>query len=88
MTGLHRTPLTTSQKTQCAAMALAGQEVHGTISEVSRAFGISRPTLYEARHAAGEVLKKSTSRKRNPHIRLCVLKSIKHSSSVPWWGCV
>jgi hypothetical protein len=57
MTGLHRTPLTTSQKTQCAALALAGQEVHGTISEVSREFGISRPTVYEARNTAGEVLR-------------------------------
>ncbi len=56
MTGLHRTALTTSQKTQCAVMALAGQEVHGTISEISRAFGISRPTLYEAREAASTVL--------------------------------
>jgi len=57
MTGLHRTPLTTSQTTQCAAMALAGQEVHGTVSEVSRAFGISRPTVYEARSTACEVLR-------------------------------
>ena len=84
MTGLHRTPLTTSQKTQCAVMALAGQEVHGTISELGREFGISRPTVYEARHAAGEVLKASTSRKRSPRIRLCVLKSMKHSLSVQW----
>ena len=57
MTGLHRTPLTTSQKAQCAAKALAGQEVHGTISELSREFGISRPTVYETRAAAGEVLR-------------------------------
>ena len=27
MTGLHRTPLTTSQKVECAALALAGQDV-------------------------------------------------------------
>ncbi len=57
MTGLHRTPLTTSQKVECAVMAAAGQEVHGTISEVSREFGISRPTVYEARSAACEVLR-------------------------------
>ena len=56
MTGLHRTPLTTSQKVECAALALAGQEVHGTISELSRRFDISRPTVYEAREAACEVL--------------------------------
>ena len=52
MTGLHRTPLTTSQKTQCAAMALAGQEVHGTVSVLSREFGLSRPTVYEVLPAA------------------------------------
>lgn len=57
MTGLHRTPLTTSQKMQCAAMALAGQEAHGTISVLSREFGLSRPTLYEVRDTASEVLK-------------------------------
>jgi predicted transcriptional regulator len=57
MTGLHRTPLTASQKTRCAATALAGQEVHGTISEVSREFGISRLTVYEAGNAAGEVVR-------------------------------
>ena len=56
MTGLHRTPLTTSQKVECAALALAGQEVHGTVSELSRRFAISRPTVYEAREAACEVL--------------------------------
>jgi hypothetical protein len=38
-------------------MALAGQEVHGTISELSREFGLSRPTVYEVRDAAGEVLR-------------------------------
>ncbi len=57
MTGLHRTPLTTSQKTQCAAIALAGQEVHGTISAISREFGISRPTVYEARSTVDEMLR-------------------------------
>ena len=56
MSGLHRTPLTTSQKVDCAAQALAGQEVHGTVSELSRQFGLSRPTLYQAREVASEVL--------------------------------
>jgi hypothetical protein len=57
MTGLHRTPLTTSQKVECAAKTLAGQEVHGTISAVSCEFGLSRPTVYEVRDTAGEVLR-------------------------------
>ena len=56
MTGLHRTPLTTSQKVECAALALAGQEVHGTVSELGRQFGLSRPTVYQAREVASEVL--------------------------------
>ena len=56
MTGLHRTALTTSQKVQCAARALAGQEVHGTVSELARQFNISRPTVYDARGVAAEVL--------------------------------
>lgn len=56
MTGLHRTPLTTSQKVECAALALAGQEVRGTVSELSRRFDISRPTVYETREVACEVL--------------------------------
>ncbi len=56
MTGLHRTPLTTSQKVQCGAKALAGQAVHGTLSALRDEFGISRPTLYEVRVAACDAL--------------------------------
>ena len=33
MTGLHRTDLTTSQKIQCAAQALAQQGEHGSKQE-------------------------------------------------------
>ena len=47
MTGLHRTELTTSQKIQCAAQALARQE-RGGKTAVSREFGLSRPTVYAA----------------------------------------
>ena len=67
MTGLHRTPLTTSQKMECAAKALAGQEAHGTITQLSRQFGISRPTLYEAREAAGEVLTEHFARNESEY---------------------
>ncbi len=43
MTGLHRTPLTTSQKIQCAAESLARQDEHGAKSALSREFGIFPP---------------------------------------------
>jgi hypothetical protein len=36
MTGLHRTPLTTSQKIECVAKALAGREASGGIAGLSR----------------------------------------------------
>jgi len=57
MTGLHRTPLTTSQKIECVAKALAGPEDCGGIAGLSRSSGISRPTVYAAKVAASEVLR-------------------------------
>ncbi len=56
MTELHRTPLTTSQKIECAATVLARQQEHGAKSELSRTYGISRPTVYAAGATAQEVL--------------------------------
>ena len=41
---------------ECAALALAGQGAHGTISALSREYNISRPTVYETRTAARRVL--------------------------------
>lgn len=55
MTCLQRTDLTTSQKIQCAAQALARQ-AHGVISALSVEFGLSRPTVYEAAATAEAVL--------------------------------
>ena len=57
MTSLHRTPLTTSQKIECVAKALAGQEDCGGIAGLSRSSGVSRPTVYAAKGAASEVLR-------------------------------
>ena len=57
MTVLHRTALTTSQKIQCAAAAVAGQHAHGTKTALSEAYEISRPTLYAAGAAAQSVLR-------------------------------
>jgi hypothetical protein len=57
MTGLHRTPLTTSQKVQCAAAAVAGQHEHGSTTTLSRDYEVSRPTVYAARATAETVLR-------------------------------
>jgi hypothetical protein len=57
MTSLHRTPLTTSQKIECVAKALAGPEDGGGIAGLSRGYGgVARPTVYAAKGAALEVL--------------------------------
>jgi hypothetical protein len=56
MTGLHRTPLTTSQKIEGVAKALAGPEGCGGIAGL-RSSGVSRPTVYAAKGAALEVLR-------------------------------
>lgn len=55
MTCLQRTDLTTARKIQCAAQALARQ-AHGVITALSREFGLSRPTIYEAAATAEAVL--------------------------------
>lgn len=57
MTGLHRTGLTTSQKIQCAAAALARQDEHGSKTSLSVAYEISRPTVYAAGATAEAVLR-------------------------------
>ncbi len=56
MTGLHRTTLTTSQKIECAAAAVARQGEHGATSALSREFNISRPTVCAVGAAAQAVL--------------------------------
>ena len=61
MTSLNRTDLTTAQKIQCAAQALT-QQAHGVITSLSREFGLSRPTVYEAAATAEAVLEKHFER--------------------------
>jgi len=73
MTRLHRTPLTLPEKIDCAARALATRDRHGVISDLSREFAVSRPTLYEARETATEVLE-AHFKKSEPHGKpVCVL---------------
>ena len=57
MTVLQRTDLTTSQKIQCAAAAVAGQDEHGSKTALSEAYEISRPTVYAVGAAAESVLR-------------------------------
>ena len=57
MTVLQRTDLTTSQKIQCAAAAVAGQHAHGSKTALSETYEISRPTVYGAGAAAESVLR-------------------------------
>lgn len=56
MTNLNRTPLTTSQKVDCAIDVLSMQ-AYGDKKELSERYGVSRPTLYEVEETAEEVLK-------------------------------
>ena len=55
MTVLHRTDLTTSQKIECAAAAVARQHEHGSKTALSETYEISRPTVY-AVGATGEAV--------------------------------
>ena len=57
MTVLQRTNLTTSQKIQCAAAAVAGQHAHGSKTALSETYEISRPTVYAVGAAAQSVLR-------------------------------
>jgi len=60
MTCLNRTDLTTPQKIQCSIQALLAQ-LYGGMSELSREFTVSRPTLYAAAATAETVLEKHFS---------------------------
>ena len=57
MTVLQRTDLTTSQKIQCAAAAVAGQHAHDSKTALSETYEISRPTVYAVGAAAESVLR-------------------------------
>ena len=57
MTVLQRTDLTTSQKIQCAAAAVAGQHTHGSKTTLSEVYEISRPTVYAVGATAESVLR-------------------------------
>ena len=57
MTVLQRTDLTTSQKIECAAAAVARQHEHGAKTALSERYEISRPTVYAVGATAHSVLR-------------------------------
>ena len=57
MTVLQRTDLTTSQKIECAAAAVARQHEHGAKTALSETYEISRPTVYAVGATAQSVLR-------------------------------
>ena len=86
MTELHRTPLTTSQKVEFAALALAGQDSHGTVSALSREYAISRPTVYQAREAAVQVLTEPFTQEDGGGARYA-WRSTRRNCIERWWHC-
>lgn len=57
MAGLTRTDLTILDKVHLAASAVALQSEYGAVSELARAFAVSRPTVYAARDEGSNLLK-------------------------------
>ena len=56
MTGLHNTDLTTSQKIEFSAKALANQGLHGSVTQLSEEYELSRPTIYHVQKTTEELL--------------------------------
>lgn len=70
MTTLTKTNLSTPLKVHCAANAIACQVKHGAATDLSDAFGISRPTFYKLRETAEQVLTEHFDTPANPRIEL------------------
>ena len=56
MTGLHNTDLTTSQKIEFSAKALANQGLHGSVTQLSEEYELSRPTIYQVQKTTETLL--------------------------------
>lgn len=67
MTGLHRTHMTTSQKVEFSAKAVANIDRHGTISQLSQDYQISRPTAYKAVDDVWKLLQGHYSKSEEEH---------------------
>ena len=58
MTDLRKTVLSTSHKVDLAVLSLATQGDYGSVSTLSRKFEVSRPTVYDVRQTASDVLER------------------------------
>ena len=56
MTGLHNTNLTTSQKIEFSAKTLANQGLYGSMTQLSQAYEVSRPTIYQVQKTTEAIL--------------------------------
>ena len=67
MTGLHRTNLTTPQKIDVSAKAVAGQAIHGSVTQLSDEFNISRPTIYNLQESIQKILEEHFNKPESNH---------------------
>lgn len=58
MTDLSRTDLQTSRKVELAVLSLATQGEYGSVTELSKDFEVSRPTIYDVQQTTAEVLER------------------------------
>ncbi|MFH0901121.1 MAG: hypothetical protein V2A73_10885 [Pseudomonadota bacterium] len=68
MTALAETDLTTSQKTQLAAAAVAQQGKYGVVVNLARQYELSRPTVYSARNEAAAVLEEHFGERQDERV--------------------
>jgi len=67
MSGLHRTRLTTSQKVEFSAKAVADKTVYGKVSQLSQQYHLSRPTVYQTQKSIEQLLKTHYSQSESAH---------------------
>ena len=66
MTMLERTDITTPEKLQLAACAIAGQGQYGAMSQLARIFKVSRPTVHDVQKRARATLLAQVDSERAP----------------------
>ena len=89
MTVLQRTDLTTSQKIQCAAAAVARRHAHGSKTALSETYEISRPTVYDRWGGSGIDCFAAILNRRCSRVRRWMCGSMTRSFAGRWWryGC-